>query len=328
MRREKQLWKVAIIVAILILVLVLIYSGLQILESTVLLPKVDVPEESTGKTIYRDDVAYFPRQDITVILLSGVDTVGPMEDSGSYNNSAQADSVNLLIFDKTANDVDIITLNRDSMVEMPVLGLGGKPAGTRVAQLALAHTYGNGLEQSSRNLVSTVSDLMYGVHIDHYVTLNMDAIAILNDAVGGVTVEVTEDFSDVDPTIPMGKVRLTGKQAVSYIRIRRDVDDQLNLSRMERHEKYMDAFFKQLKEKLGEDSSFAVSLFQDLGDHMVTDCDVTTLSNLVKKYGDGELGQILSIKGENVLGEKYYEYYLDEDDLDRVIVDHLYEPKK
>jgi LCP family protein required for cell wall assembly len=197
-----------------------------------------------------------------------------------------------------------------------------------VAQLALAHTYGNGLEQSSRNLVSTVSDLMYGVHIDHYVTLNMDAIAILNDAVGGVTVEVTEDFSDVDPTIPMGKVRLTGKQAVSYIRIRRDVDDQLNLSRMERHEKYMDAFFKQLKEKLGEDSSFAVSLFQDLGDHMVTDCDVTTLSNLVKKYGDGELGQILSIKGENVLGEKYYEYYLDEDDLDRVIVDHLYEPKK
>ena len=94
------------------------------------------------------------------------------------------------------------------------------------------------------------------------------------------------------------------------------------------HEKYMDAFFKQLKEKLGEDSSFAVSLFQDLGDHMVTDCDVTTLSNLVKKYGDGELGQILSIKGENVLGEKYYEYYLDEDDLDRVIVDHLYEPKK
>lgn len=327
MKHDSQGWKVVIIIAILILVLVLIYSGLQILESTVLLPKVDVPEESTGKTIYRDDVAYYPRQDITVILLAGVDTTGPMEDSGSYNNPAQADSVNVLVFDKTANKVDIIALNRDSMVQMPVLGLGGKPAGTRVAQLALAHTYGNGLELSSENLSSTVSSLLYDVYIDHYVTLNMDAIAILNDAVGGVTVEVTEDFSGVDPSIPMGTVKLTGEQAVSYIRVRHDVEDQMNLSRMQRHEKYMDAFFKQLKSKLSEDSSFAMSLFSDLSEHMVTDCDATTLSDLVKRYGDGDLGQIVSIKGDNVRGEKYMEYHLDEEDLDRVIVEYLYAPK-
>lgn len=327
MKHDSQGWKVLIIIAILILVLVLIYSGLQILESTVLLPKVDVPEESTGKTIHRDDIAYYPRQDITVILLAGVDTTGPMVDSGSYNNPAQADSINLLIFDKNTNEVDILALNRDSMVQIPVLGLGGKPAGTRFAQLALAHTYGNGLEQSSQNLCTTVSDLLYGVYIDHYVTLNMDAIAILNDAVGGVTVDVTEDFSSVDPSIPMGKVTLTGRQAVSYIRVRHDVEDQMNLSRMQRHEKYMDAFFKQLKAKLDEDGSFAMSLFQDLGEHMVTDCDATALSNLVKRYGDGDLGQIVSIKGDNVRGEKYMEYHLDENDLDRVILEYLYAPK-
>lgn len=328
MKHKSQRWKVAIIIAILILVLVLIYSGLQILESTVLLPKVDPTEESTGKTIQRDEVSYYPRQDVTVVLLAGVDTQGPMMDSGSYNNPAEADFINLLLFDKAADAVDIIALNRDSMVDMPVLGLGGKPAGTRNAQLALAHTYGNGLEQSSRNLRSTVSSLLYGLEIDHYITINMDAIAILNDAVGGVTVEVTEDFSGVDPTIPKGTVKLNGTQAVSYIRTRHGVEDQMNLSRMERHKKYMAAFLKELKVKAKEDPYFLMTLFGDLEEYMVTDCDTTTMSNLADDFSEHEIGEIVTIKGENVKGEKYMEYYLDEEDLDRVILEYLYEPKK
>ena len=41
--------------------------------------------------------------------------------------------------------------------------------------------------------------------IDYYFSMNMDAISILNDAVGGVTVEVTDDFSQVDATIGKGQ---------------------------------------------------------------------------------------------------------------------------
>ena len=44
--------------------------------------------------------------------------------------------------------------------------------------------------------------------IDHYLAMNMDAVVEFNDAIGGVTVTVTDDFSKVDPTIPVGAVRL------------------------------------------------------------------------------------------------------------------------
>ena len=64
--------------------------------------------------------------------------------------------------------------------------------------------------------------------------MNMDAIATMNDAVGGVKVTVTEDFSKVDPTIPMGEAILRGQQAINYVRTRKNVGDQLNLSRIER----------------------------------------------------------------------------------------------
>ena len=41
-------------------------------------------------------------------------------------------------------------------------------------QLALAHTYGSGEEDSCENTVLAVENLLYGVGIDHYVSLTMD----------------------------------------------------------------------------------------------------------------------------------------------------------
>jgi LCP family protein required for cell wall assembly len=124
-------------------------------------------------------------------------------------------------------DCSILYLNRDTMVQMPVLGLGGKEAGSVRAQLALAHTYGNGLEESCENTRRTVSDFLNGISIDYYISMRMDAIAMLNDAVGGVTVLVEDDFSQVDSSIPKGLVTLRGEQALNFVRSRKDLGDQL-----------------------------------------------------------------------------------------------------
>lgn len=327
MKHKSDRWRIVIFIAILILVFVLLYSGLQILESTVLRNETDIVQETTSLTIYRDGVAYFPRLDITVVMLTGVDTDGPMVSSGSYNNPAEADMVSLLIFDEKDKKVDILSLNRDSMVDMKILGIGGKPAGTQHAQLALAHTYGSGLKDSSMNLRDTVSKLLYGLDIDYYVTINMDAIALLNDAVGGVTVDVTEDFSQVDPTIGTGKVTLNGTQATHYVRLRYEVGDQMNVSRMERQQKYMTGFASAMKAKTKADPYFLLTAYSDVSDHMVTDFSVSTLTGLIDRFGDYELGDIVTVDGDNVKGEAFMEYHLDEEDLDRVILKYLYAPK-
>ncbi len=328
MERNRKRWNIVILIAILILVLVLLYSGLQILESTVLRKDTGANQEPSSLTITRDGVDYFPKQDITTILVSGVDTTGPMADSGSYNNSAVSDMVALVIFDESTGKMDILNMNRDTMTNIPVLGIGGKKAGTIWGQLALAHTYGSGLADSSENLRDTVSALLYGAQIDYYVTINMDAIQIINDAVGGVTVNVTDDFSAIDPTISMGRVTLTGDQAVTYLRTRYELGDELNLSRMERHQQYMQGFLEALRAKTESDAGFVLSLYSQVAAYMVTDCSTTAVTGLVDRYGDYELGQILNLEGENVKGKQYMEYHLDEEALDKLILEHLYDPKK
>lgn len=326
MKDKSRRKNTVILIAILILVLVFIFSGLQFLESTVF--------HSTGatlggdtKTIVRDGVEYFPRQDITVILLAGIDEYGPVTGSDSYNNSGEADMVSLLIFDEKVNAIHMLSLNRDTMLEVPVLGIGGKQAGTIYGQLALAHTYGSGLEDSAENLRDAVSDFLYGIHIDYYVNMNMDAIAVLNDAVGGVQVTVTDDFSGIDPTITMGEVTLKGEQAITFVRTRQGLGDQLNLTRMERQQKYMSSFIDALKASMEASSSFVVNTYDAVDEYMVTDCSVKAMTAFADRYAAYTLGDVVSIKGENVNGEKYMEYHVDEEALDQVILQYLYAPK-
>lgn len=327
MKDNRRQGKPVILIVILILVLVFLISGLQFLESTVFHP-TGYQETQSSKTIVRDGVEYFPKQDITVIMLAGIDEMGPVQSSGSYNNTGEADMVSLLIFNETEKVVDILALNRDTMLEMPILGIGSKEAGTIYGQLALAHTYGTGLEDSAQNLRKTVSNFLYGVYIDYYVTMHMDAISVLNDAVGGVTVTVTDDFSEIDPQITAGEYTLKGEQAVTYVRTRQGLGDQLNTTRMKRHREYMAGFMTALKQCVAESPSFALNTYEKTSEYIVSDCSTSALTALANRCAGYELGDVVTIEGENVKGEQYMEYHVDEEAMDRVILKYLYAPKK
>ena len=244
MKKRETLKNAAFFAVILILVLVFLISGLHILESTVL-QNGDIQETTGKKTIVRNGVEYFPRQDITVMLVMGID---------------------------------------------------GRPAGNNFGQLALSHTFGNGLERSCENVKKTVSDFLYGLQIDYYVSMNMDAIATMNDAVGGVKVTVTEDFSKVDPTIPMGEVILRGQQAINYVRTRKNVGDQLNLSRIERQKDYIQGFFTAFKAS-AQNANFLVDAYEEISPYIVTDCSTNALSGIVSRYEDYDLRQIVPPQG-------------------------------
>ena len=328
---KRRMWiRIGCSLLILILVLVMLYSGLQILESTVFHSEAEQAEQDqyVSKTIVRNGTAYYPRADITVILVMGIDVEGPVVSSAYNRNSGASDMVALVILDQATESYRILCLNRDMMVKMPVIGLDGKQAGTYFGQLALSHTYGSGLEDSAENTRKTVSDLLYGIQIDHYVSMNIDGIGILNDAVGGVTVHVTDDFSAVDPTITTGQIRLNGKQATAFVRSRQGVGTEMNLSRMERQKEYMKGLADALEGKLEQSEDFVVDLYEQMDPYVVTDCSVTVLSSLLQRCSDYEMEHVISIEGENVRGEEYYEFYADEEALDALILELFYAPKK
>ena len=177
-------------------------------------------------------------------------------------------------------------------------------------------------------LIDAVKHLLYDqVSIPHVLSMKMDGVPDLNDAVGGVTVTVTDDFSAVDSTITMGEMTLKGEQALRFIQSRAGVGDQLNVSRMQRQMEYMDGFLQAFRRKEAESVNFVLETYDAVSPYMVTDCSSTTLNNLLDHYGDFPLAEIVSPAGENVMGEKYYEFHVDAEALDALILRLFYAPK-
>ena len=201
------------------------------------------PEQKTENTVYEyNGVEYVKNEDVESFLILGLDKFEDAINNDSYNNDQRADFLMLLVFDNSEKKFTAVHLNRDTMVNMNVLGVAGQKIGTVNKQLALAHTYGNGRDVSCRNTADAVSELLNGVKVNHYLSITMDAVPILNDLLGGVEVTVLDDFSGIDDTLIKGEtVTLHGDHALTYVRERYGLEDSSNSTRMVRQRQYMTA---------------------------------------------------------------------------------------
>ena len=275
---------------------------------------------------YYNGTAYAKRENLETVLLLGVDKFEGETPEG-YLNNQQADFLLLLVMDKENETCTPIQLNRDTMTQIQILGVTGEPAGTFTGQLALAHTYGSGEEDSCENTVLAVSNLLYGMEIDHYVSLTMDGVALLNDLVGGVTVEVLDDFSGIDDSLVQGEtVTLQGQQALTYVRSRGGMEDSSNLHRMERQRQYLSALQQQLKQASQQDSGFTLDALLQLNEYMVSDCTVNQLSDLGDSLAAYQVSDILTTAGDALEGEEFMEFTVDEAALQQLVMEVFYEP--
>ena len=269
------------------------------------------------------------RDNIETFLVMGLDKNEGTAVVDSYNNDQQADFLMLFVFDNEAKTTSVIHINRDTMADVNVLGVAGNRVGVVKKQIALAHTYGNGRDVSCRNTADAVSKLLLGVKVNHYISLSMDSVAVINDLVGGVEVTVLDDFTGIDDTLIKGEeVKLVGDQALVYIRTRYGLEDSTNSTRMIRQRQYVNALYEKFVGCIEADESFVVEATLEMSDYIVSDRSVTQLQELARKFSEYEFLGIESIEGESVVGDEFMEFYVDEDSILDVVVKNFYEPKK
>ncbi len=331
---KKSKAKKILVLAIVLLLFLGMIGGISFWESKqrqeAMLVQSEIDESARRRRegwVNRDGVWYAPKQGQETMLLIGLDKMDPLKQSEGYNNNTQADFLLLAVFDDIEEKVHVLHINRDSMAEIPVLGVDGQPAGSVTGQLALAYTYGSGLNDSCVNTVDAVSDFLYGIEIDHYVAMTMGAIPYLNDLIGGVEVTVLDDFSGIDDSLVEGEtITLKGEQALHYVRNRAELEDSTNLNRMKRQQQYLMAAAQKI-ENLDEDFTISPEQLAQIAKYILSDCSIDTLSRMSEQFGTYKLQELQDIQGEAVQGEEYIEYYVDEDALAEQVLELFYEEK-
>ena len=286
-------------------------------------PTASPTQEAALRQLEWQGETYTARPDLESYLLIGVDEMGEAVGTESYIGGGQGDVQMLLVLDNANQTWQVLQLNRDSMVEMPVLGVNGSVIGTDTAQLALAHSYGNGREESCENNVTTVSRLLDYQPIDGYFAVNMDAVNILTDLAGGITVTLNSDLTACNPAWTEGTVvTLTGENALDFVRSRKGVEDETNLSRMVRQRQYLTALRDELA---GRDTAFAAEVYNALADYTVTNIGGGTAQQVAAKLNQYQEQPLLTIEGESKVVDGYWAYYLDEASLRETIITLFYE---
>ena len=296
---------------------------------------ITAPEEASseddGKTIVYNGAKYKYNEDNINILFMGVDR--DMQDTGEkvIGENGQADVLIWAALDSKTGHLSLINISRDAMVDVNKYNVEDKYLGTDKMQLCLAYSYGDGKEKSCENTLQSVSRLMYGMPVNAYVAIDYSAIAPLNDAIGGVTVNVLEDLTQSDSALKAGEtVTLHGEQAQTYVRSRNTEVLDSNNQRMERQKQYIDAFLQQAISQTKKNPTLPVTLYNDVSDYMVTNIsasEVTHLATLMIQNGVSG-GDILTVPGEVTQGDVYAEFNPDDKELYKLILSVFYKEIK
>ena len=265
-------------------------------------------------------------RELTNLLLIGVDWE-ESENTVSRRYAGQADFLFLITIDRENKIVSTLQLDRDTMADIRVYGPFGDYTGIQKTQICLSHAYGKSDAQNCENTVWAVSRLLGGIPIDGYITLDMSGITALNDALGGVTVTLKEDFSALDPDMTKGAtLTLRGMQAEIFVRSRMDVGDGTNVSRMQRQHTFIRSAEELLVQRINEDMNYAGTLYDTLAGHMTTNIERGWLINKAYECRDYRRPETKMLAGGHCIGtDGFMEFHADEDALNALLTEMLFE---
>lgn len=227
---------------------------------------------------------YAFNENVVSIAFMGVDQRDlQSKKDADFVGCADADVV--VTVDTSDGTVKIINIPRDTMVDIDVYNDTGVFLSTDNVQLCLAYAYGDGKTKSCENVTKAISRILYNVPINKYFALDLEGVAPINDAIGGVTLEA--QYSVPDKGIEKGKkVTLKGDMAEAYVRTR-DMDYlEASLNRSARIEQYVKAFAQQLIPAVKKDFGVVTKLYNTASKYSQTNITLNNATYLASTVLD------------------------------------------
>lgn len=202
------------------------------------------------------------QQEPLSILLLGVDT-------GALGRTEQGRSDTILVatVNPSSDQSLLVSLPRDTYTE--IVG--------RDTQDKLNHAYAFGGAAMAIDSVEKLLD----IPINHYITINMQGIESLVDAVGGIEVNNPFEFTYEETPFPEGRQELDGPSALKYSRMRYD-DPNGDYGRQERQRQIISGIAKKVLSTRGLTNY--QSLLKTMGQNVKTDLTFTAMRTLMGDY--------------------------------------------
>lgn len=171
------------------------------------------PESNNLLSLFQGGFQYRLTRPINILLM-GVDRVPEAKTDSEQRFSGRSDTMLVIHFDPKSESASVLSIPRDTQVQIPSVGLAKINQANAAGGPALAR--------------DVVSQTLNQLPIDRYVRVSTEAFRELVDELGGVDVFVPKAMHYTDVTqnlhidLEAGQQRLSGAQAEEFARFRHD----------------------------------------------------------------------------------------------------------
>ena len=228
-----------VLFAFVLAVLMAVIVTVIIIENTTIINKISIEKANNSNGFFKFSrkkkdfiVPFAPRRQNILIL--GVDSNG---DGTDIWEGTRSDTIMVVNVDPKTKTIKAITIPRDSKVYLP--------ENKGVAKINSAHAIGG------VNLVKKTLKETFGIRIDKYIIVHDEAVEKVVDALGGIPIYVEKPMKYHDWAghlhidLNKGNTTLNGKQAVGYLRYRKD--GLGDIGRTQRQQWFLRSLFEKLK---------------------------------------------------------------------------------
>jgi LCP family protein required for cell wall assembly len=214
-------------------------------------------------------------------------------DTRPGQSQQRSDSLMVARIDPKNKKIQIMSLPRDSRVDIPGYGIN---------KINAAAVWGG-----PSLVIKTVKKLT-GLPISHYVNLNFNGFRDVVDAIGGVWIDVPQDIYDTQAsaygkayaTVKKGYQKLDGRHALTFVRTRHTLVDG-DFGRMRNQQAFIKALASQA---LSLSNMFKASaIIEAIADNLDTDLTPAQMADLVLQFKGMKSSEIDSANAPG--GSKY-----------------------
>ncbi|NBV41739.1 LytR family transcriptional regulator [bacterium] len=205
------------------------------------------------------------------VLVVGIDNTADVQ---------RSDTIMVLHLDASKNRIGVLSIPRDTRVNIPGVGL---------TKINHAYAYG-GISLLRHTVVEFLS-----VPVDYTIKVNLDGIQSLVDQVGGVVVDVPKNMYYMDQAgdlyidLKKGRQSLNGHQAMEYLRFRHD--NNSDIGRIKRQQDFIRSLADRVVE-LGDKAELP-QIISKLSASVETDMSNRQMAGLAVQFRDAlEANQI------------------------------------
>lgn len=327
-RIKRQKWQRVLFWSVIIIVVIVIGG---VIAFSLFRSKGKMDLEAKEQYTTYNGKKYKYRQELVNILCLGIDKSFSMPYiEADRGNIGMSDAIILVSVDTKRNEVKAIAIPRDTVTEIQTT-IDGELSSKERMRLCIQYAYGVSMQQSNKLTVDAVSNLLYDLQIQRCCAINFEALPIINDAIGGVDVEVREDVEEWESRLPYGEtVHLEGDLALRFVKVRNKHDLNGAALRTQRQKQYIEAFVEKAKRVVKKDPTIPLTIFQELqkDGNMCTDITAEDIMYLMPELLGISFSEdmVQMIPGESVVSEDgHTDYRMDVEAVKEIVINTFYE---